>query len=103
MEKYYVPMCRHSGLYQEILAKIVRLVRTHHPEPRQVADFGCGPGLIIDRLMRVFPGIERVDGFANSVGLGKIGVDNFVRLRHALGQRLFFFEGPDGDLTKPMA
>jgi SAM-dependent methyltransferase len=102
MEKYYVPNARHSALYQQILDKIVRLVRAHHPVPRHVADFGCGPGLVIERLLRVFPGIERVDGFDSAAGLGEIGLANFVRLREAFGKRLFFFEGPDGDLTKPL-
>jgi len=103
MQKYYVPNARHSALYQQILGKIVRLVKLHHPEPRHVVDLGCGPGLVIERLLRVFPGIERVDGFDSAIGLGKIGLANFVRLREAFGKRLFFYEGPDGDLTRPLA
>jgi len=103
MEKYYVPNARHSALYQQILDKVVRLAKRHHPQPRCVADFGCGPGLVIERLLRVFPGIERVDGFDSASGLGRIGLASFSRLRKAFGRRLFFYEGPDGDLTKPLA
>ncbi len=103
MEKHYVPVARRMALYQQILDKVVRLVRAHHPEPRRIADFGCGPGLVIERLLRVFPSIEQVDGFDSATGLGKIGLANFSRLREAWGKRLFFFEGPAGDLTKPLA
>jgi SAM-dependent methyltransferase len=102
MEKHYVPMCRHSGLYQEILDKIVRLVKRYHPQPRCAAEIGCGPGLIIDRLLKVFPAIERLDGYDYGVGLAKIGLKNFVRLRKALDERLFFHEGPEYDLSKPL-
>jgi SAM-dependent methyltransferase len=102
MEKHYLPMCRHSGMYQEILNRIVNLVRVHHPEPRWVTEIGCGPGLIIDRLLKAFPGIERLDGYDYGVGLAEIGLRNFTRLRKALGERLFFYEGPEYDLSKPL-
>jgi hypothetical protein len=94
LEKYYVPNARHSALYQQILDKIVRLVKRHHPAPRQVADFGCGPGLVIERLLRVFPGIGRVDGFDS--GPGWADRPRICQTKRGFASALFFSR-PGGD------
>jgi SAM-dependent methyltransferase len=103
LEDHYVPFLRHSASYQEILTKIVRLVRKHLPNPRLAVEFGCGPGLVIAKLLQSLPSIWHIDGYDYSLGLAEVGLRQLPILKKNFDKRLFFHEGPQWDLTMPLA